>query len=258
MRALLLCAHVSRRQTAVNLRHKSNGLAKRWTTTATDTGCAGDQGRVIFEAIPGKAVRILKFMSLSGSVAACTATGVTWVKYVLDELEETSMTPHQLVFASVISVMSTVLVTKMFGPFVTRVTMMPPKKATAVQIDKHGLPTFDSILSTVSKQGTSAPLQKQHRHHSLSGRVTSETELVFETPGLLGFTTRCIRLSVRDLEPSVKRSRTWDMSTESIHRRKEQGAKTPVTTFTILWKSAMDSPGRQLMEEINSVVGAAQ
>ncbi|KAJ2388226.1 hypothetical protein GGI23_006100 [Coemansia sp. RSA 2559] len=198
---------------------------------------------------------MLKFMSITGSIVACTATTGTWMKYMLDELEETSMTPHQLVFASIVSVLSTVLVTKMFGPFVTRVSILPPKKSTAVQINKHGLPTFDSILSTTSKPNASAQLQKQQRHLSLSGRVTSETELVFETPGLFGFTTQYTRLSVRDLEPSGKRSRTWNMAAESIQRFNEKGIKTPVTTFTILWKSAQDSPDRQLMEEINSMVG---
>ncbi|KAJ1665336.1 hypothetical protein IW140_001495 [Coemansia sp. RSA 1813] len=249
MRAFLLYPAIPKRQITASFRH-SDGQAKRWTTS----DAAADKGRVIFEAIPGKAVRMLKFMSLTGSIAGCTATGGTWAQYAMSKLDETDLTPHSLMLASVVSVLSTVLVTKMFGPFVTRVTMLPPKPAKTVQINKHGLPTFDSILSTASKKAAST--QQQHRHLSLSGRVTSETELVIETPGLLGFTTRHTRLSVRDLQPSGRRSRTWDMAAEAMQRLNEKGIKTPVTTFTILWKSAKDSPDRQLMEEINSIVGS--
>ncbi|KAJ2663709.1 hypothetical protein IWW48_001190 [Coemansia sp. RSA 1200] len=257
MRTLFLCVSASKQQVKAGFRQ--NGRAKRWTTTDAAAAAAADSGGeqkiVIFDAISGRAVRMLKFMSLTGSVAACTATGVTWVQHLQDKVEETDMGPHSLILASVVSLVSTVCVTKMFGPFVTRVTMLPAAKPGAVHIDKHGLPTFDSILSTASRQRT--PVQQQHRHLSLSGRVTSDTELVFETPGLLGFTTRHTRLRVRDLEPSGKRSRTWNIAAAARQRLKENGIKPPINTFTILWKSAKDSQNKQLMEEINTIVGAS-
>ncbi|KAI8326246.1 hypothetical protein GQ54DRAFT_322839 [Martensiomyces pterosporus] len=207
--------------------------------------------QVIFEALPGNAVRMLKFMSLSGSVAACTATAATALSQSSGQLGEGDLGLLSLVLASSISVASTVAVTKMFGPFVTRIKLLPTARTRGVQIDKHGLPKFDSILSSAS----SASGKAQGRP-MLSGSITGDTEIVLESPGLLGFNTRSTQLKIGDLEPAARRFRTWNLTDVAVKQRRQQGVSTPLKTFTIMWKSIRNSPGKKLMQEIDSLVGS--
>ncbi|KAJ2727163.1 hypothetical protein GGI07_000047 [Coemansia sp. Benny D115] len=131
----------------------------------------------------------------------------------------------------------------MFGPFVTRIIMLPQKQQAirkGVQLDKHGLPKFDSILRSTMKDGS----------------VGRDTELVIESPGLLGIDTRRTRVCVGDLMGSGRRYRTWDLKPSVVEERRGRGEKVPLETFTILWKSLADSPTKNTMREINNLVGS--
>ncbi|KAJ2624040.1 hypothetical protein GGI26_001833 [Coemansia sp. RSA 1358] len=197
---------------------------------------------------------MLKFMSLTGSIAACTATVSTGIAQLQDALGENDLGVHSLALASFVSIMSTVVITKMFSPFVTKVIMLPTASTKSIKIDKHGLPTFESILSASRTKDAAGP--KLNRHFSLSGSATKDTVLVLETPGLFGFNSRHTKVGINDLAPSPKRMRTWDMTATKIRLLREKGIKPPVTTFTIMWRSLKDSPNRRLLEEINSLVGS--
>ncbi|KAJ2228274.1 hypothetical protein H4R99_007048 [Coemansia sp. RSA 1722] len=203
--------------------------------------------QTIFNALPGRAVRMLKFMSLTGSTAACTATVAAGVSQSQGNLTETDLNVVSLAFASIVSIASTIAVTRLFGPFVTRITLLPPtaSKQPVVQMDhKHGLPKFDSLLAkSKGKKGMF--------------RLTQDSEIVLHSPGVLGLNTVDTRVRIGDLVPSPRKFRTWDIRPSVVETRKTQGIKTPVTTFTIMWKSVQNSPTKGIMQEINTLVGAA-
>ncbi|KAJ1719823.1 hypothetical protein LPJ53_005476 [Coemansia erecta] len=209
------------------------------TDKAFASGATGPQ--TVFEALPSNAIRMLKFMSLTGSTLACTATAAAAISQSQGLLGDADLGIVSLALASAVSMASTVAVTRMFGPFVTRITLLPTVSKRGMVIDRHGLPKFDSIIASSPKG---------------AGRIAADTEVVLHSPGLLGFTTNSTRVRVGDLIPSSRRFRTWELKPEAIAMRKEQGVRTPVTVFTILWKSTRSSPTKRVMEEINSIVGA--
>ncbi|KAJ1962837.1 hypothetical protein GGI12_002408 [Dipsacomyces acuminosporus] len=141
----------------------------------------------------------------------------------------------------------------MFGPFVTRIKLLPAAKSVGIQIDKHGLPKFDSILSSANRTGAVEGGSVQKRH---SGPITGDAEIVLESPGLLGFNTRTTQLKIKELAPAAKRFRTWEVTSTAIRQRREQGISTPLSTFTIMWKSIRNSPNKKLMQEIDSLIGS--
>ncbi|KAJ2744448.1 hypothetical protein GGI20_002956 [Coemansia sp. BCRC 34301] len=211
-----------------------------------------EKSQVIFEAPPGNAVRMLKLMSLAGTAVACTATVASVVVQAQGQLGEFDLSVVSLVLASSISAVSTVLVTKAFGPFVTRVMLVPPTAGPkSIKINKRGLPKFDSMLTMSAGSVNSSAVRPM-----LSGMITHDTEVVIQTPGLLGLNSRFTRLKISDLEPSTRRFRTWELTEEALEQRARQGIKTPLTTFTILWRSLRSSPSKKLMEEIDSLVGS--
>ncbi|KAJ2827779.1 hypothetical protein FBU31_003084 [Coemansia sp. 'formosensis'] len=211
-----------------------------------------EKQQVIFEAPPGNAVRMLKFMSLAGTAIGCTATAASVVIQAQGQLGEFDLGVVSLVLASSISAISTVLVTKAFGPFITRITLMPPAAGVkGIKINKRGLPKFDSILSMAPTSSGMPAVRPM-----LSGMITHDTEIVLQSPGLLGFNSHFTRLKISDLEPSTRRFRTWELTEDAIEQRKRLGLKTPIKTFTILWRSLRNSPTKRLMEEIDSLVGA--
>ncbi|KAJ2784817.1 hypothetical protein GGI15_002144 [Coemansia interrupta] len=216
------------------LRFKQTLAEKTLVSGATDP-------QIVFEALPSNAVRMLKFMSLTGSALACTSTAAAAISQYQGQLSDTDLGIVSLALASAVSMASTVAVTKLFGPFVTRITLLPTISKRGMVIDRHGLPKFDSIIANSAKG---------------AGRITADTEVVLHSPGLLGFTTNSTRVRVGDLAPSSRRFRTWELKSEAVAMRKEQGVRTPVTIFTILWKSTRNSPTKRIMEEINSIVGA--
>ncbi|KAJ1672119.1 hypothetical protein IWW47_001069 [Coemansia sp. RSA 2052] len=191
-------------------------------------------------------------MSLTGTAVACTATAASVVIQAQGQLGEFDLGVVSLVLASSISAVSTVLVTKAFGPFVTRITLIPPAAGLkGIKINKRGLPKFDSILSmSANSSGSSAA------RPMLSGMITHDTEVVIQSPGLLGFNSHFTRLKISDLEPSTRRFRTWELTEEALEQRQRQGIKTPIKTFTILWRSLRSSPNKKIMEEIDSLIGA--
>ncbi|KAJ2750808.1 hypothetical protein GGI19_004888 [Coemansia pectinata] len=219
----------------------------------TSGGGLSEKQQVIFEAPPGNAVRMLKFMSLAGTAIGCTATAASVVVQAQGQLGEFDLSVVSLVLASSISAVSTILVTKAFGPFITRITLLPPTAgAKGIRINKHGLPKFDSILSMAPNSAGSLPAARP----MLSGMITHDTEIVLQSPGLLGFNSHFTRLKISDLEPSTRRFRTWELTEDALEQRKRLGLKTPIKTFTILWRSLRNSPNKKLMEEIDSLVGA--
>lgn len=194
--------------------------------------------RVIFEAVPGNAVRLLKFMSATGSIVGCTATAAAAISHYQGTLADTDLGVLPLALASAVSLASTMAVTRMFGPFVTRITLVPPtRKAQGIQINRQGLPKFDSIFQS-------------------SERITLDTRIVLRTPGLLGMTSRDTGARIGELVPAAGRFRTWRLAPSAVSQRRKQGVRVPLTTFTILWKSIRDSPNKELMREINSLVGS--
>ncbi|KAJ2892998.1 hypothetical protein IWW38_003012, partial [Coemansia aciculifera] len=203
--------------------------ARRQYSNAVPSSAAnGAQKQVIFEAPPGNAVRMLKFMSLTGTAVACTATAATVTIQAQGQLGEFDLGVVSLVLASSISAVSTFLVTKAFGPFVTRVTLLPPTAGLkGIKLNKHGLPKFDSILTM---SGNSSPGGGSAVRPMLSGMITHDTEIVIQSPGLLGFNSRFTRLKISDLEPSTRRFRTWELTEEALQQRKLQGVKTPIQT----------------------------
>ncbi|KAJ2796790.1 hypothetical protein H4R21_004575, partial [Coemansia helicoidea] len=188
------------RQAASGLRLRARVCARSAHSTAASGG-----ERVVFEAVSGRAVRMLKFMSLTGSAIACTATAGALVAQMRGALEDGDLAPASLVAASAVSVASTVILTRMFGPFVTRITLVPPKRGAGVALDSHGLPKFDSMLAAAARPRASAAAAMKPL---LSGQVTHDTTLVLESPGLLGYTTRRSRVRVSELVPSAARFRT--------------------------------------------------
>ncbi|KAJ2083222.1 hypothetical protein H4R24_000959 [Coemansia sp. RSA 988] len=209
-------------------------------------------GTVIFEALSGKPIRMLKFMSLTGTIIACTATTATLALQLQGLLEDEDLSLIALLVASAISATSTLVINKAFGPFVTKITLLPASISRGIKLDKHGLPSFDSMLSSAG----SGPAGKATRP-LLSGAITSNTELLMESPGIFGFNTRQSQVRVKDLVHTTRRFRTWDLAPSAVKVRKDQGLRTPVTTFTILWRSLENSPKRRLMEEINNMVAHA-
>ncbi|KAJ2616465.1 hypothetical protein H4S08_000773 [Coemansia sp. RSA 1365] len=215
---------------------------------------AGDVagGAVIFEALSGNPIRMLKFMSLTGTVIACTATTATLVLQSQGLLEDDDLSLISLLVASAVSATSTLIINKAFGPFVTKITLLPTSISRGIKLDKHGLPSFDSMLSSA---GSGSP--GKATRPLLSGTITNNTELLMESPGIAGFNTRRSQVRVKDLVHTTRRFRTWDLAPAVIKTRKDQGIRTPVTTFTILWRSLENSPRRKIMEEINNMVAHA-
>ncbi|KAJ1807254.1 hypothetical protein LPJ75_004850, partial [Coemansia sp. RSA 2598] len=209
------------------------------------TGKSSDAGaQTIFKALPGRAIRMLKFMSLAGSTAACAATAAAGISQTQGSLNDADLNVVSLALASIVSVASTVAVTKLFGPFVTRITLLPTASKRAVQADRRALPRFDSLLAqSPSKNGVA--------------RLSGDSEIVLHSPGILGLNTVDTRVRIGDLVPSSRKFRTWDIKPSAIEARKKQGLRTPVTTFTIMWKSAQSTPTKSIMEEINTLVGTS-
>ncbi|KAJ1891882.1 hypothetical protein LPJ66_006667 [Kickxella alabastrina] len=227
------------RQTLRRRNHtkSTSSTAEAEASAATATATASGNEQVIFTALPGNAVRLLKFMSVAGSTLACTATAMTAVTQSQGKLSDNDLGVFSLGLASTISLASTLAVSKLFGPFVTRITLRRAKTLANVQRAKSGLPRFDSLLKN-AKAG-----------------VTGDTEVVLQTPGLLGFNSRHTKVKVNDLVASSLRFRTWEMEPSAVAARRERGERTPVTTFTILWKSLHNSPNKNIMQEINVLIG---
>ncbi|KAJ1733804.1 hypothetical protein LPJ61_001392 [Coemansia biformis] len=238
-----LCMPPPLRRSAISLRSGRAGAR------AVHGGPGPGGERVVFEAVSGRAVRILKFMSLGGAVVACTATAAALVAQMQGVLQDGDLSPASLVVASSVSIASTLVINRMFGPFVTRITLLPSARRAGITVDSHGLPKFDSILSSARPGATKAtrPL--------LSGRIANDTTLVLESPGIFGYNTRRSRVSVSELVPSAGRFRTWNLSPAAQDARKLSGTPTPLTTFTVMWKSGGGSTDRQVMEEIRSMIG---
>ncbi|KAJ1849539.1 hypothetical protein LPJ73_003709 [Coemansia sp. RSA 2703] len=232
---------LSRRPLALTSSALKRCMRYKQTLTDKATASGATDPQIVFEALPSNAVRMLKFMSLTGSTLACTATAAAAISQSQGQLSDTDLGIVSLALASAVSMASTVAVTRLFGPFVTRITLLPTVSKRGMVIDRHGLPKFDSIISNSPRR---------------AGRITSDTEVVLHSPGLLGFTTNSTRVKVSDLVPSSRRFRTWELKPEAVAMRKEQGVRTPVTIFTILWKSTRNSQTKKIMEEINSIVGA--
>ncbi|KAJ2786116.1 hypothetical protein H4R18_000148 [Coemansia javaensis] len=224
-------------------------LAARPLRRAGHANPAAGEGTVIFHAVTGRAIRLLKLMSVAGSAVACTATGAALAAQSLGTLGDDDLSVASLAAASSVSVASTLAITRMFGPFVTRITLLPPGSGAAVRASKSGLPRFDAMLAAPKAGPVRAarPL--------LSGQVTNDSVLVLESPGFLGYTTRVSRVAVSDLVPAAQRYRTWNLSPASLADRKARGIPTPLTTFTVMWKSSPATPARRMMEEVNSLVG---
>ncbi|KAJ1891265.1 hypothetical protein LPJ66_007022 [Kickxella alabastrina] len=223
------------RQTLRRRNHTKSTSSTAEAEASTATASGNEQ--VIFTALPGNAVRLLKFMSVTGSALACTATAMSAVTQSQGKLSDNDLGVFSLGLASTISLASTLAVSKLFGPFVTRITLHRAKALANVQRAKSGLPRFDSLLKN-AKAG-----------------VTGDTEVVLQTPGLLGFNSRHTRVKVNDLVASSLRFRTWEMEPSAVAARRERGERTPVTTFTILWKSLHNSPNKNIMQEINVLIG---
>ncbi|KAJ2846646.1 hypothetical protein J3B02_004360, partial [Coemansia erecta] len=184
---------------------------------------------------------MLKFMSLTGSTVACTATVAAGISQYQEKLGDSDLNVVSLALASLVSVASTVAVSKLFGPFVTRITLLPTTVSKqAVQIDKRALPRFDSLMAQSSSK-------------SRVVRLTEGSEIILHSPGLLGLNTVDTRVRIGDLMPSSRKFRTWDIRPSVLETRKRQGLGTPVTSFTIMWKSVQGSPTKKIMEEINTL-----
>ncbi|KAJ2025194.1 hypothetical protein IWW57_003465 [Coemansia sp. S610] len=191
-------------------------------------------------------------MSLAGTTVGLTATAASVAIQAQGQLGEFDLGVFSLVLASSMSAVSTLLLTKAFGPFVTRITLLPPTAGVkGIKLNKHGLPKFDSILSMAPTNADIPAVRPM-----LSGMITHDTEIVLQSPGLLGFNSHYTQLKIRDLEPSTRRFRTWELTEEALEQRKHQGLKTPITTFTILWRSMRNSSTKRLVEEIDSLVGS--
>ncbi|KAJ2850383.1 hypothetical protein IWW36_001935 [Coemansia brasiliensis] len=203
---------------------------------------------VIYEAQSGKAIRMLKFMSLTGTAIACTSTVAVAAAQSSGNLEDTDLNTVSMVLASLISISSTLIITKMFGPFVTRITLIPSAQIKSSKVDARGLPKFDSILS-------SAHASKKSAQGLLSGRINNNTELLMETPGLLGLNSQTTRVRITELIPSIKRFRTWELTSVAVAARKKQDIETPQRVFTVFWRQLKDSPNRKILEEINAMIG---
>ncbi|KAJ2451195.1 hypothetical protein EV183_003779 [Coemansia sp. RSA 2336] len=221
--------------------------AWRSTRSAYSTSQLAEGSTVVFEAQSGKAIRMLKFMSLAGTGIACTATVAVAAAQLSGALEDTDMNTASMVLASLISISSTLVVTKTFGPVVTRITLIPSAQIKSCRADARGLPKFDSILSSAHASKTAQGL--------LSGRINNNTELLMETPGLLGFNSQTTRVRITEMVPSIKRFRTWELTSAAVAARKRQGIETPQRVFTVFWKELKDSPSRKILEEINAMIG---
>ncbi|KAJ2325813.1 hypothetical protein GGH92_010371, partial [Coemansia sp. RSA 2673] len=198
--------------------------AKHAAPTHSNICAQTKESEVIFEALPGKAVRMLKFMSLAGTAMACTATAVAALTQAQGQLGESDLGAVSLALASSVSIASTVAVTKMFGPFVTRVTLIPRTASTkGIRLDRHGLPKFDSILSSAATAGLSSGPGSAAVRPMLSGRIAHDTEIVLQSPGLLGFNSHYTRVMIGDLESSSRRFRTWELTADALDQRKRQG-----------------------------------
>ncbi|KAJ1847661.1 hypothetical protein LPJ70_001421 [Coemansia sp. RSA 2708] len=208
-------------------------------------GAAG--GTVVFEAQSGKAIRMLKFMSLTGATIACTATAAVAATQASGSLDDADLSMISMLAASLVSVTSTLIINKAFGSFVTRIVLLPTTHARGVKLDARGLPKFDSILST-SRPNSSA-------QGMLSGRIFNDTEMLMESPGVLGLNSRTIQVRIQDLVPSAKSFRTWELTPALLAARSAQKQPTPLTSFTVLWKTLKPSPRRKIMEEISSMIG---
>ncbi|KAJ1867302.1 hypothetical protein LPJ78_001107 [Coemansia sp. RSA 989] len=219
----------------------------RSARSAHSTSQLPESSTVVFEAQSGKAIRMLKFMSLAGTGIACTSTVAVAAAQSSESLEDTDLNTASMVLASLISISSTLIVTKMFGPFVTRITLIPSAQIKSSKINAGGLPKFDSILSSAHASKSAQGL--------LSGRINNNTELLMETPGLLGFSSQTTRVRITEMVPSIKRFRTWELTSAAVAARKKQGVKTPQRVFTVFWRQLKDSPNRKILEEINAMIG---
>ncbi|KAJ2822229.1 hypothetical protein IWW50_004301 [Coemansia erecta] len=186
-------------------------------------------------------------MSVTGAAIACTATVAVGAAQTSGALEDADMSMISMLAASLVSVASTLVVNKTFGPFVTRITLLPATKpAVGAKLDAHGLPKFDTILTQARGSSTRG---------LLASRVTNDTELLIESPGVLGINSRTTRVRIKDLVPSARNFRTWELTRASIAERREKKQPTPLTNFTVLWKTLKSSPNKDIMQEINSMIG---
>ncbi|KAJ2713056.1 hypothetical protein H4R19_002439 [Coemansia spiralis] len=232
-------------------RWRQTTAALRLSARAAHSEAAAGGERVVFEAVSGRAVRMLKFMSLTGSAVACTATAAALVAQMQGVLGDGDLAPASLVVASTVSVASTVALGRMFGPFVTRITLVPPARRAGMSLDSHGLPRFDSMLAAAQPRTGAAAAMKP----MLSGQVTNDTTLVLETPGLFGYNSRQSRVLVSELVPAATRFRTWKLSHAAREARKLAGTRTPLEKFTVLWKSGGSVADMQAMDDIRSMIG---
>ncbi|KAJ2641197.1 hypothetical protein IW137_003172 [Coemansia sp. RSA 1287] len=241
----MVLLYIPRGSCTVRLLGRSSGLRHSWRQQRAQYSSAQTPGTLIFEAQSGPAIRMLKFMSLTGATIACTATVGVTIAQSAGKLSDDELGVVSLLVASVVSVASTLAVNRMFGPFVTRVTLLPARPVT-MRADSHGLPKFDSILSraqTSSAQGL------------LKGRVSSSTELLLESPGVLGINSRTTRVQISDLMPSARGFRTWELTRAAQAARAKANVPTPLTSFTVLWKTLKSSPNRDIMQEISTMIG---
>ncbi|KAJ2657046.1 hypothetical protein IW148_005362 [Coemansia sp. RSA 1199] len=236
--------YIPRSSCTVRLLGRSSGLRYAWRQQRAQHNSAQTTGTLIFEAQSGPAIRMLKFMSLTGATIACTATAAVTIAQSAGKLSDDELGIVGLLVASVVSVASTLAVNRMFGPFVTRVTLLPARPVT-IRADSHGLPKFDTILSRA--QASSA--------QGLKGRVSSSTELLLESPGVLGINSRTTRVQISDLTPSARGFRTWELTRAAQAARAKANVPTPLTSFTVLWKTLKSSPNRDIMQEISTMIG---
>ncbi|KAJ1956399.1 hypothetical protein EC988_001367 [Linderina pennispora] len=199
---------------------------------------------------------MLKAMSLGGSLLACSVTGGVMYAQSQGQLQDDDLSTSTLVMATSVSLLSTFAVSRLFSPFVIRVTLLPARRVQGIQLDKHGLPKFDSIISTGQKHAAKAGSDSKVQALLARG-VTSDSELVFETPGFFGLNTKTTRLRIRDLKPSSTKIRTWDVKESAWERMKqEKAAPMPLKKYTIMWKSSKNTPNRRIMQDIDSLIGS--